>query len=240
MTMLVVDIREAGYGGRMVLKNVSFSLDEGEIACCVGPNGAGKSTLLRILVGLLPLRAGSVRFDGEEVANRDPAKNARRGIVFVPQGGGGFTELTVRENLEVGGYLLQGKSDVKRQMGQVFDLFPGLRRHEGLAAGMLSGGERQQLALARALMLRPRLLLLDEPTLGLAPIVVSDALKRVARINREYGSTVLIVEQKVREVLKIANRAYALNMGEIFWSGSANEAVAQVLVSGVLGFPAAP
>lgn len=223
MTILQANIPEAGYGKKMVIKNISFTVSAGEIVGLIGPNGAGKSTLLKVLIGLIKIDRGQVIFDSKDVTNRDPEENVRGGISFVPQGNRVFGELTVRENIEIGGYLIKSKKELSVQAETVLDIFPILRERIKEDAGKLSGGEKQQLALARALMLKPKLLLMDEPSLGLSPKLVTSALATIQKINQDFKATVVIVEQKVREVLQISKRVYALRMGEVVFSGSPSE-----------------
>jgi len=223
VTILQANIPEAGYGKKMVIKNISFTVSAGEIVGLIGPNGAGKSTLLKVLIGLIKIDRGQVIFDSKDVTNRDPEENVRGGISFVPQGNRVFGELTVRENIEIGGYLIKSKKELSVQAETVLDIFPILRERIKEDAGKLSGGEKQQLALARALMLKPKLLLMDEPSLGLSPKLVTSALATIQKINQDFKATVVIVEQKVREVLQISKRVYALRMGEVVFSGSPSE-----------------
>ena len=223
MTLLTAEIPEAGYGKKIVLKNVGISAGKGEIVALIGPNGAGKSTLLKVLVGMVRIAQGSVNFGGADITNRSPEENARAGISFVPQGNRVFTELSVKENLEIGGYLLDGRASVTARLSEVVSVFPDLRERLHQNAGQLSGGEKQQLALARALMLKPRVLLLDEPSLGLSPKLVTKAFETIRGVNEKYGITVLLVEQKVREVLHFGHRVYALRMGQLVFSGTPAE-----------------
>jgi len=203
----------AGYGKKQVLHGVSLRVDAGEIVALIGHNGAGKTTLLKTLFGLLPAHRGEVRYAGRPITGRRAALNVRDGLSFVPQGHGIFTDLTVRENLELGGYSL-GAADPGR-LAAVNDLFPILKEREGQRAGTLSGGQQQMLALGLALVLRPRLLLLDEPSLGLAPVLVQRVLASVQEINRRFGTAVLLVEQTVKQALRIAGRVYVMKIGQI-------------------------
>ncbi len=220
MTVLKADIPEAGYGNRIVLKNISVSVEEGEVVGFIGPNGAGKSTLLKALMGIVSVRGGSVNFNGSSVGRRNPDEIVRLGMSMIPQGNRVFTELTVFENLQMGGYLLKDRSELARRIESMAQLFPDLKDRLSLDAGKLSGGEKQQLALARALMLQPKILLLDEPSLGLSPKLVTKAFATIKEINQKFKTTILIVEQKVREVLRIADRVYALRMGEVVFEGT--------------------
>ncbi len=203
----------SGYGRKQVLHGVSLSVEAGEIVALIGHNGAGKTTLLKTLFGLLPPRGGEVRYAGRPIAGRKPALNVRDGLSFVPQGHGIFTDLTVRENLELGGHTLR-EADPER-LAAIYELFPILAERREQRAGTLSGGQQQMLALGLALMLRPRLLLLDEPSLGLAPILVQRVLGSVVEINRRFGTAVLLVEQNVKQALRIARRVYVMKVGQI-------------------------
>jgi branched-chain amino acid transport system ATP-binding protein len=217
--ILYADIPEAGYGKKIILKNITFAADAGEVVGLIGPNGAGKSTLLKALIGIIKLSGGKVIFESKDITNREPEENVRNGISFVPQGNRVFGELTVRENLEIGGYLINDKKELAHRMEWLHGVFPILKERNKDGAGTLSGGEKQQLALARALMLKPKVLLMDEPSLGLSPKLVIAALHSIRRINRDFGTTIVIVEQKVRELLQISHRVYALRMGEIVFEG---------------------
>jgi branched-chain amino acid transport system ATP-binding protein len=212
-----------GYGKKQVIDGVSMTVGTGEIVALIGHNGAGKSTLLKAVFGLIPIWSGDVYFNGALWPKPLPRALLRAGVAYVPQGNRVFTDLTVRENLEIGGVTLPTKQAVKDGIERVFTLFPMLGDRMKQRAGTLSGGEKQMLSLANALVLSPKMLLLDEPSLGLASPLVSDALKRIREINRDFGVTVLIVEQKVREVLKIADRAVVLRTGRVSFDGLATE-----------------
>jgi branched-chain amino acid transport system ATP-binding protein len=212
-----------GYGKKQVIDGVSLSVGTGEIVALIGHNGAGKSTLLKAVFGLIPVWSGEVRFNGALWRKPTPRALLRAGVAYVPQGNRVFTDLTVRENLEMGGVTLPDKQSVKDGIERVFTLFPMLKARLKQRAGTLSGGEKQMLSLANALILSPKMLLLDEPSLGLASPLVSDALSRIKEINQDSGVTVLIVEQKVREVLKIADRVVVLRIGRVSFDGPATE-----------------
>ena len=203
----------AGYGRKQVLHGVSLRVEAGEIVALIGHNGAGKTTLLKTLFGLLPALGGEVRYGGRSITGRRAALNVRDGLSFVPQGHGIFTDLTVRENLELGGYSV-GAADPDR-LAAIYDLFPILKERQDQRAGTLSGGQQQMLALGLALVLRPKLLLLDEPSLGLAPVLVQRVLESVQEINRRFGTAVLLVEQNVKQALRIAGRVYVMKVGQI-------------------------
>ena len=216
--MLEIRNLETGYGKRQVLFDISLEVHEGEIVALIGPNGAGKSTVLKVVCGLIPAWKGEIRFGGAATNGSTPAQNVARGITFCTQGNRVFDELTVRENLEIGGYQLRQK-DLKGRIEEVLRVFPALRGRLKQEAGRLSGGEQQMLSVARALVPRPKFLMLDEPSLGLAPNLVKSIFEQVVRINRETGVAVLIVEQKVREVLAISQRVYSLKLGRVAHGG---------------------
>ena len=220
--MLEIKELETGYGKKQVLFGLSLDVWEGEIVALIGPNGAGKSTVLKAVCGLIPAWKGEIRFNGTATNGSTPARNVTRGITFAPQGNRVFADLTVMENLEIGGYPLPRK-EAKERIAHMLELFPVLRERIRQDAGRLSGGEQQMLALARALVPKPRLLMLDEPSLGLAPNVVASVSERIADISRETRVAVLIVEQKVREVLEICDRVYSLKLGKIVFEGQPEE-----------------
>jgi branched-chain amino acid transport system ATP-binding protein len=219
----VLEIRglEANYGSIQALKGIDLSVEEGTIACIIGGNGAGKTTFMKTVAGLHPPAAGRVLYRGEEITGLAPDRIVRKGIVLVPEGRAILSRMTVIENLELGAYA-RGDADVKRDLETVMARFPvlGERRHQ--RGGSLSGGEQQMLAIARALLARPRLLLLDEPSLGLAPLVVGAIFRIVREINRE-GTTVLLVEQNVRQALSVSRNAYVLEIGRIVHGGRSKE-----------------
>ena len=216
--MLEIRELETGYGKKQVLFGMSLEVQNGEIVALIGPNGAGKSTVLKAVCGLIPAWKGEIYFDGMRLNGSTCAQNVARGITFAPQGNRVFDELTVMENLEIGGFRLP-RQELKDRIEEMFNLFPLLRERCRLEAGKLSGGEQQMLALARALVPKPKLLLLDEPSLGLAPNLVADAFERIAQINRDTGVSILIVEQKVHEVLTVCRRVYGLKLGKLAFSG---------------------
>jgi branched-chain amino acid transport system ATP-binding protein len=222
MSLLEVSDLEAGYGPVTVLRGISLDVDEGRIVTVLGPNGAGKTTTLRALSGTIR-RSGTIRFDGEDVSRSSPEKLARRAVAHVPEGRGTFTGLTVEENLRVGAYPRRDKAAVNADMQRCFGYFPRLEERRDQHAGAMSGGEQQMLAIARALMLRPRLMLLDEPSLGLAPKLTAELFKILERIAREDGVTLLLVEQNANLVLKFADDAHVLEAGRIVLSGTAKE-----------------
>jgi len=225
VSLLEVEGLQAGYGPVRVLHGIDCRVEEGDVAVVLGANGAGKTTVLRALSGTIPAR-GRITFDGRTVTGRAAEDVVRLGIGHVPQGRGTLPDLTVEENLRLGAYIRRGR-DVKAQVAADIDrwltVFPRLRDRRRQPAGSLSGGEQQMLAVSRALMLRPRLLLLDEPSLGLAPIVISDLFRVLGEINRELGTTMLIVEQNANLALDLASFAYVLETGRIVRFGTAAE-----------------
>jgi len=216
--MLEIRALETGYGKKQVLFGVSLGVQKGEIVALIGPNGAGKSTVLKAVCGLIQPWTGDIRYEGKALDGSTPAQNVAQGITFAPQGNRVFDELTVVENLEIGGFRL-AKQELKIRIEEMLQLFPVLRQRLRKEAGNLSGGEKQMLALARALVPKPKLLLLDEPSLGLSPGLVKDALEKIVQINQETGVSILIVEQKVREVLPFCHRVYGLKLGKVAFSG---------------------
>ena len=221
MALLEVSGLCAGYGQVQVLRDVDFTVDDGEMVVLLGANGAGKTTTLRALCQMIDTW-GSVRFDGEELVGKRTERVVRRGIGHVPQGRGTFPELTVEENLEAGAYTRKDRAGVREDIDRWFSMFPRLQERRTQQAGSLSGGEQQMLAVARALMSRPRLLLLDEPSLGLAPLVIQGLFRQFAELNKE-GVTMFVVEQNAGLALAVAHRAYVLEAGQIVLSGAADE-----------------
>jgi branched-chain amino acid transport system ATP-binding protein len=220
--MLEISDLDVGYGDLQVLRGVSFTVQEGEIVALVGANGAGKTTTLKTISGLLTPLRGQVRFAGERIDHLPPHEIVARGIVQVPEGRKIFPSLTVLENLELGAYIRRAKQRRAESLAHVFALFPRLRERERQAAGTLSGGEQQMLAIGRALMAQPRLLMLDEPSLGLAPLVVQEIFAIVREI-KAHGTTILIVEQNIQHTLRLADRGYVLENGQIVLSGTGAE-----------------
>lgn len=218
--LAVVDL-VTGYGKKQVLNGVTLDVASGEIVAIIGHNGAGKSTLLKAVYGMLPVWKGCVSFDGVAVPRPEPRGLLRIGVAYVPQGNRVFADLTVRENLDIGGTTLPNKALLREGIERALSLFPALTPRLQQRAATLSGGEKQMLALANAIILSPRLLLLDEPSLGLAPPLVTEALHHIKQISRTSGVAVLIVEQKVREVLKIADRVHVFRNGRVSFSGLA-------------------
>ncbi|MEV0620474.1 ABC transporter ATP-binding protein [Nonomuraea sp. NPDC050404] len=221
MTDLVVEDLVAGYGDARVLHGVRFTVRQGEVCAILGPNGAGKTTLLRALSGMVRAR-GTVTLGGTNLTGRSPDAVARLGVAHVPEGRGTFMPLTVEENLRLGAYVRRGPS-VEEDLERIHTYFPVLKTRLKQAAGSLSGGEQQMLALGRALMLRPRVLLLDEPSLGLAPLVTRELFRIVQAINEQERTTVVVVEQNAHLALGIAQQAHVLETGRIVLSGTAEE-----------------
>ena len=222
MSLLEVEGLEAGYGPVTVVRDLSFEVAEGKVVTILGANGAGKTTTLRALSGVARAK-GSVRFDGTELIGRSPEWIVRRGLAHVPEGRGNFASLTVEENLRLGAYVRKDGEKAREDMRRCFGYFPRLEERRTQHAGSLSGGEQQMLAIARALMLRPRLMLLDEPSLGLAPKLTRELFKILEKIAREEGVTLLLVEQNANLVLKFADDAHVLEAGRIVMSGAAKE-----------------
>jgi branched-chain amino acid transport system ATP-binding protein len=222
MALLEVRSLDVHYGGIHALKGVSFSVDEGEVVTLIGANGAGKTTTLRAISGLIKPSGGSVAFAGKPITGLPPHEIVALGLAHVPEGRGIFANLTVDENLEIGGFLRKDASAVAKDLARALDLFPRLKERGKQSAGTLSGGEQQMLAIARALVTRPKLLLLDEPSLGLAPTIVQLIFKIVRTIVSE-GTTILLVEQNAHMALAVAQRAHVLEVGTLVTSGPAAE-----------------
>jgi branched-chain amino acid transport system ATP-binding protein len=230
----MLDIREVvtSYGMIQALRGVTLSVRPGEITCILGPNGAGKTTLLYTIAGILSPRAGSIRLEGRELAGLPPHRIVASGVALVPENRLVFPDMTVRENLLAGAYGRLGaeRAAVTADLEAMFSRFPILSQRKGQAAGTLSGGEQQMLAVARALMAKPRLLMMDEPSLGLAPMIVEQIFEIVSSLNRE-GMTVLLVEQNARLALAIAHRAYLLEQGRVAFHGTPSEVSANEAIS---------
>ena len=220
--MLKIRNLEAGYGKLRVLKRISLHVDAGEIVTIIGANGAGKTTLLSTIAGLLRSSGGSIELDGGDIAALAPRRRVFLGCSLVPEGRQVFTTMTVAENLVLGGYVRKKAGGLKQEMERVYTLFPRLAERADQLAGTLSGGEQQMLAIGRALMARPRLIMMDEPSMGLAPIIIRDIFA-VIRSLREAGNTVLLVEQNARAALRVADRGYVLETGKIIVQGPAEE-----------------
>lgn len=220
--MLEITNVSAYYGDLQALWDISLVVNEGELVALVGPNGAGKTTTLRVITGLLESPTGSVRFQGTDLGRLTTHRIVELGISQVPEGGRVFAEMSVLENLELGAFVREARKQRQETMAWVFTIFPRLQERISQRAGTLSGGERQMLAIARALMSKPRLLLLDEPSFGLAPILVEQMFEMITEINHQ-GVTVLLIEQNVRAALELAHRAYVLENGRIVGQGQGEE-----------------
>ena len=220
--LLDVNDLHVSYGAIRAIKGVSCQVDEGEIVALIGANGAGKTTTLRTISGLIRPQNGSISYRGETITKMPPHQIVNLGISQVPEGRRVFTRMTVMENLEMGAYIRKDKAEVKQDFQKVFERFPRLQERRNQLAGTLSGGEQQMLAMGRALMSRPNVLLLDEPSMGLAPMLVQEIFSIIKEINAS-GTTILLVEQNAHMALSIANRAYVLETGEVVLSGNAKE-----------------
>ena len=213
---------EIAYGGIQAVKGIDLHVDKGELVCLIGTNGAGKTTTLKGITGLQPVKAGTIRYDGENVTGRRSFELVRKGLAMVPEGRGVFGALTIEENLAMGAYVRNDKTGVRQDVERVFELFPRLQERRRQTAGTLSGGEQQMLAMARALMSKPTLLLLDEPSMGLAPLMVQKVFETVMKVSGE-GVTILLIEQNAVEALDCSDRAYVLRVGEVVMKGPSAE-----------------
>ena len=220
--MLEIKDLKVNYGGIEALKGISFHVEEGEIVTLIGANGAGKSTTLRSIMEVVKPASGTITFQGEDITGMNTQKIVDRGIVLVPEGRRVFPNLTVLENLRIGGYLRTDKAGIDKDLHHVYSLFPRLEERHWQLAGTLSGGEQQMLAVGRALMAKPKVIMMDEPSLGLAPLVVKDIFSIIRRIHEE-GVTVLLIEQNANAALKIANRGYVMETGRITLTGTGTE-----------------
>lgn len=223
--MLNIDNINVFYGAIHAIKGISIEVDKGEIVTLIGANGAGKSTTLRTISGILKPKTGTISFEGNIINGQMPHKIVSCGISQVPEGRRIFANMTVMENLELGAYVRKNKKEIKEDLDTVFSHFPRLQERKKQQAGTLSGGEQQMLAMGRALMSRPKLLLLDEPSMGLAPILIKEIFSIIKKINKE-GTTILLVEQNANMALSIADRAYVLETGKITLSGNAKDLAA--------------
>ena len=220
---LIGDAMTGGYGASDILHGCTIAVEKGEIAVIVGPNGAGKSTAMKAVFGMLNLRGGSVRLGGEDISKLSPQARVRKGMGFVPQTSNIFTTMTVEENLEMGAFIRT--DEIADTMAQVYDLFPILKKKRHQAAGELSGGQRQQVAVGRALMTQPQVLMLDEPTAGVSPIVMDELFDRIIEVART-GISILMVEQNARQALEIADKGYVLVQGANRFTGTGAELLA--------------
>jgi branched-chain amino acid transport system ATP-binding protein len=211
---------EVAYGGIKAVKGIDLWVTQGELVCLIGANGAGKTTTLKAICGLVPTRGGTIRYDGREITGTPSFRLVERGLAMVPEGRGVFRQLTVQENLAMGAFVRNDRPAIRRDLDRVLELFPRLAERRDQSGGTLSGGEQQMLAIGRALMSRPKLLLLDEPSMGLAPLLVQKIFETVRAISAE-GVTILLIEQNARRALEIAGRAYVMESGMITLSGPA-------------------
>jgi ABC-type branched-subunit amino acid transport system ATPase component len=220
-----LDIREiyAGYGKLDILKGVNLYVNQGEVVCVIGPNGAGKSTVFKALYGFIPIRKGKAVFDNQDISSFRPQEMLRAGVSIVPQLRSVFPQMTVRENLEMGMYLERDSSRVERRIEEIFDLFPRLAERRKQIAGTMSGGEQRMLEIGRALMYNPKLLLMDEPSAGLAPLISKMIFEKIKVLNNEIGLTVLMIEQNARSGLEISNRGYVLQLGVNVFEGASQD-----------------
>ncbi len=221
MSLLTVSNLKVHYGGIEALKSISFTVEKGQIVSLIGANGAGKSTTLRAISGLVPIKGGSINFDGREITSLDTSKIVSEGIVMVPEGRRVFPNLSVLENLKIGAYLRTNAEEINASIDYVYERFPRLKERHWQMAGTLSGGEQQMLAVGRALMARPKLLMMDEPSLGLAPLVVKDIFRIILRL-RDEGITILLIEQNANAALRAADYGYVLETGRITMEGPGN------------------
>lgn len=223
MAILEIKDLQVKYGVIPALKGLSFHVDEGEVVALIGANGAGKTTTLHAISSIVPKAGGTIVFDGKDITSEKAHKIVGLGISQVQEGRGVFAELTVLENLKVGAYLRKDKDGIEKDLKDVYELFPRLEERKEQPAGTLSGGEQQMLAIGRALMAQPKMLLLDEPSMGLAPVVVEGIFKTIKKLNRERHMTILLVEQNAQMALYAAHRAYVMETGEIVMSGTSQE-----------------
>jgi len=221
----MLEVRElvSGYGKSEVLKGITLEVKKGQIVTIIGPNGAGKTTLFRTIFGLLPTRKGKILFENEDLSKLSPLSRIRKGIALVPQGRNVFPDLGVLENMEMGAYTVRDKNQVQEKMEECYDLFPVLRERKKQRAGTLSGGEQQMLVIARALMSRPRFIMLDEPSLGISPRLVKEIFKTIDTVNRTTGTTICLVEQNANIALKLGHFGYVMEGGQVKLSGSTQD-----------------
>ena len=224
MALLEIKDLEVNYGVIKAIKGVSFDVNEGEIIALIGANGAGRTTILHTITGLIQAKKGSIVFDGKELTKTPPHKIVSMGMAHVPEGRRIFQQLSVLENLKLGAYTRKDKSEIASTLKMVYERFPRLEERKNQVAGTLSGGEQKMLAMGRALMSKPRIILMDEPSMGLSPLLVSEIFDIIKVIN-ESGTTVLLVEQNAKKALSIADRAYVLETGKITLSGDAKDLI---------------
>ncbi len=222
MALLELKDIEAGYGRVQILHKVSLHVKEKEVVCVIGPNGAGKSTTFKVIMGFIAHLGGDIRFNGQDIVGERPDRILSHGLGYVPQGRIVFNQMTVRENLEMGGFVERNKLKQRRAMEYVFALFPRLAERQKQLAGTMSGGEQQMLAMGRALMIRPRMMMLDEPSLGLSPRFIDDVFEKIVRLAQE-GVTIMLVEQNAARALEISDRGYVLELGRNRFEGTGQE-----------------
>jgi branched-chain amino acid transport system ATP-binding protein len=227
--MLLINDLETRYGKIKALDGISIHVKPDEILAVLGANGAGKTTLLNTISGIIRPSMGSIKFLGEEITRKAPHQIFRMGIVHIEEGQGIFIRMTVKENLEMGAFLESNKAAIREKIQEIYNRFPALKSRSKKLAATLSGGERQQLAIARALMARPRLLIMDEPSMGLAPLIVSEIFNIVKELHKQ-GITVLLVEQNVRKTLQLTDRGYVMNLGKIVHEGSSHSLLNDPLI----------
>ncbi len=220
--LLALDKLAVSYGGIKAVKGIDLHVGRGELVCLIGANGAGKTTTLKGVCGLQPVSSGAVRYDGEDITGRPAFELVRRGLAMVPEGRGVFGALTIEENLAMGAYIRTDRAGIAADIERVFALFPRLKERRRQTAGTLSGGEQQMLAMGRSLMSRPRLLLLDEPSMGLAPLMVQKVFETVHAVSKE-GVTILLIEQNAKLALEVSHRGYVMESGEITLAGDAKQ-----------------
>ncbi len=213
---------EVAYGGIQAVKGIDLRVGEGELVCLIGANGAGKTTTLKGICGLQPVKSGTIRYAGESIAGRPAFELVRKGLAMVPEGRGVFGALTIEENLAMGAYSRKDNDGIRADVERVFGLFPRLKERRRQTAGTLSGGEQQMLAIGRALMSKPRLLLLDEPSMGLAPLMVQKVFETILAVSKE-GVTILLIEQNAKLALEVSHRGYVMESGDITLAGDADE-----------------
>ena len=221
--MLKIDTIDVYYGDVHVIRDLSMDVNQGELVAVIGGNGAGKTTLIKTISGILKPRKGSITFEGETISGMDANRLVGKGIVQIPEGRLLFPEMSVKENLEMGAYLVKDNARINQKIDEMFTMFPILAERQKQAAGTLSGGEQQMLAIGRGLMSSPKLVMFDEPSLGLAPKLVQSIFEMVVRINKEMGMTVLLVEQNVQHSCKISDRAFVIENGEVVLQGTGQE-----------------
>ena len=219
--LLALQKLQVAYGGIQAVKGIDLEVGEGELVCLIGANGAGKTTTLKGICGLLPVKSGKIRYAGKDITGKPSFQLVQRGLAMVPEGRGVFGALTIEENLAMGAYIRNDGDGIKADIERVYQLFPRLKERRRQTAGTLSGGEQQMLAMGRAMMSRPKLLLLDEPSMGLAPLMVQKVFETVLEVSRE-GVTILLIEQNAKLALEVSHRGYVMESGEITLAGAAD------------------